>query len=338
MESLYAKLYDKYDKLKKKKFSELDDINKDQELKFVNYVSAAEELIEYLRSDNVKSTNNEQCMEYQKLFMQEKQKNKVLSQEVERLQKLHQETISSCSKDVENDNMLLNTPEGAQTTSGKLSSVSAKRMTRTRRRESEGKREGMVMVGDSGRDDAFAVESAKDSSKETVTRKRRRESEGKRQGMVMAGDSGRDDAIAVESAKDLSKETVSNGAAYDQQCDLQPECCKRTIDRSGGAIDDGPGNSMFHDLIEYLVDMKLSACHQTEGTSILALHQSSGYSFNLTWVKNEAEEESELLYRVSSLGTFERVAPDWMRDAIMFSVSMCPMFFEKITRFIKLDH
>ncbi|KAK3205207.1 hypothetical protein Dsin_019253 [Dipteronia sinensis] len=313
MESLYAKLYDKYDKLKKKKFSELDDINKDQELKFVNYVSAAEELIEYLRSDNVKlceqvnnlkaevdsirSTNNEQCMEYQSLFMQEKQ-------------------------------------TSAQTTSGKLSSVSAKRMTRKQRRESEAKREGMVMVGDSGRYDTIAVESAKNSSKETVTRKRRRESEAKRQGMVKAGDNGRDDAIAVESAKDSSKETVSTGAAYDQQ----PDCCKRTIERSGGAKDDCPGNCMFQDLFEYLVDMKLSACHQTEGTSILVLHQSSGYSFNLTWVKNEADEESELLYRVSSLGTFERVAPDWMRNAIMFSVSMCPMFFEKITRFIKLDH
>ena len=132
---------------------------------------------------------------------------KVLSQEVERLQKLHQETISSCSKDVENDNILHNTPEGAQTTSGKLSSVTAKRMTRKQRRESEANQEGMVMVGDSGRDDAIAIESAKDSSKETVTRKRRRESEAKRQGVVMSGDSGRDNAI----------ETMSNGTAYDQQ-------------------------------------------------------------------------------------------------------------------------
>ncbi|KAL5766405.1 hypothetical protein ACOSP7_017022 [Xanthoceras sorbifolium] len=308
MESLYAKLYDKYDKLKKKKFSELDEINKDQEVKFVNYVSAAEELIEHLRSENVKlceqvnnlkaevdsirSTNNEQCVEYQNLFMQEKQKNEALSQEVERLQKVHQEAISSRSKDGRNDNMLLNTPEGAQTTSGKLSSVSAKGMTRKRRRDSEAEREGMVM----------------------------------------ASDSGRDDAIAVESAKDSSKETVSTGSAYDQR----PECCKRTIDRSVGANDDGPGNCLFQDLIEYLVDMKLSACHQTEGTGILALHQSSGYSFNLTWVKSEAGEELELLYRVSSLGTFERVAPDWMRDVIVFSVSMCPMFFDRIGRVIKL--
>ncbi|KAK1578118.1 hypothetical protein Q3G72_027678 [Acer saccharum] len=149
MESLYAKLYDKYNKLKKKKFSELDDINKDQELKFVNYVSEVFN----------RSTNNEQRMEYQKQFMQEKQKNKVLSREVKRLQKLHPETISSCSKDGENDNTL----EAAQTTSGKLS----KRMTRKRRRESVAKRDGMVMVGDSGGDDAIAVESAKDSSKET---------------------------------------------------------------------------------------------------------------------------------------------------------------------------
>ncbi|KAH7560682.1 hypothetical protein JRO89_XS10G0070600 [Xanthoceras sorbifolium] len=238
-----------------------------------------------------------------------------LSQEVERLQKVHQEAISSRSKDGRNDNMLLNTPEGAQTTSGKLSSVSAKGMTRKRRRDSEAEREGMVM----------------------------------------ASDSGRDGAIAVESAKDSSKETVSTGSAYDQRVCPSGGC--RSFDLMAfawhdaiglldvfiylilfpvGANDDGPGNCLFQDLIEYLVDMKLSACHQTEGTGILALHQSSGYSFNLTWVKSEAGEELELLYRVSSLGTFERVAPDWMRDVIVFSVSMCPMFFDRIGRVIKL--
>ncbi|KAJ4724357.1 TITAN9 family protein [Melia azedarach] len=312
MESLYGKLYEKYDKLKKKKLGELDEINKEQELKFLSYVSAAEELIEYLRSENdklhaqvnnlrseansIRSTNNEQCVEYQKLLMEENQKNKALSEEVERLQKLLQEGISTCSKDGKNDNMQLNSPEGAPTTS---------------RSQSSGKSKGM-------------------------RRKRSREFEAGSEVVVTPGCSGQDKDTAGEAAKDISKETVSNGTlAYDQL----PECCKRTFNTSGGAeIDSGPANCLFQALVEYLVGMKLSTFNQTEGTCISALHQSSGYSFSLTWIRNEAGEECELLYRVVSLGTFERVAPEWMRDVLIFSMNMCPIFFERIARVIKLHH
>lgn len=62
----------------------------------------------------------------------------------------------------------------------------------------------------------------------------------------------------------------------------------------------------------------------------------TGYSFSLTWMENVGGKESELLYRVVSLGTFERVAPEWMREVLMFSISMCPIFFERIARVIKL--
>lgn len=60
-----------------------------------------------------------------------------------------------------------------------------------------------------------------------------------------------------------------------------------------------------------------------------------GYSFSLTWVKSKDGEEFELLYRVLSLGTLERVALGWMMDEIMFSTSMCPIFFERISGVIK---
>ncbi|KAH7560680.1 hypothetical protein JRO89_XS10G0070000 [Xanthoceras sorbifolium] len=206
-----------------------------------------------------------------------------LSQEVERLQKVHQEAISSRSKDGRNDNMLLNTPEGAQTTSGKLSSVSAKGMTRKRRRDSEAEREGMVM----------------------------------------ASDSGRDDAIAVESAKDSSKETVSIGSAYDQRVCPSGGC--RSFDLMAFAWHDAMVYWMYLFILFYfqLVQMMMALI-----SYMLFVQPNVG--------KSEAGEELELLYRVSSLGTFERVAPDWMRDVIVFSVSMCPMFFDRIGRVIKL--
>lgn len=62
----------------------------------------------------------------------------------------------------------------------------------------------------------------------------------------------------------------------------------------------------------------------------------TGYAFTLTWVKKEAEEEPELLYRVLTLGTFERVAPEWMRSVLMFSMRMWPIFLERVACVIKL--
>lgn len=52
MGALYAKLYEKYTTLKKNKFSELDEVCKEQEEKFLNCVTASEALIEHLRSEN----------------------------------------------------------------------------------------------------------------------------------------------------------------------------------------------------------------------------------------------------------------------------------------------
>ncbi|RDX86476.1 hypothetical protein CR513_32187, partial [Mucuna pruriens] len=56
---------------------------------------------------------------------------------------------------------------------------------------------------------------------------------------------------------------------------------------------------------------------------------SLGYSFSLSWIRKSPGEEAELLHHILSLGTFERVAPQWMKEDIMFSPSMCPIFFER---------
>ncbi|XP_044483675.1 uncharacterized protein LOC123209622 [Mangifera indica] len=95
-------------------------------------------------------------------------------------------------------------------------------------------------------------------------------------------------------------------------------------------------NQSVSALVEYLLGMKLSTLSQTGGMCISALHQSSGYSFSLTWAENAAGKESELLYRVASLRTFKRVAPEWIRKVLVFSTSMYPIFFERIANVIKL--
>ncbi|KAF8398312.1 hypothetical protein HHK36_017239 [Tetracentron sinense] len=65
MESLYSELYDKYKKLKTRKESEMEPLNHDQEINFMNCVSG-------------RSAKDGQCAEYQKLLMEENQK-KMLS-------------------------------------------------------------------------------------------------------------------------------------------------------------------------------------------------------------------------------------------------------------------
>ncbi|XP_007015155.2 PREDICTED: uncharacterized protein LOC18589909 [Theobroma cacao] len=303
MEPLYAKLYDKYDKLKKRKLSEMDDINRDQEEKFLSYVRAAEELIQHLKGENDKlhaevnelrsevasimSSKEKQCADYQKILIEENQKYKALSEEVNRLQNVHQEGHLKGGK---RHNVPMVSPGSAQVASEKVSGSSTRMMTRKRSRKSAAETEDSL---------------------------------------VTPGLANRNVAMVSALAEDLSEK----GPCCELLAHVQlPECCKDSL----GANATASGTCLFQAFIECLVGMKLSTVNRTEGLCISALHQSSGYSFSLTWMNKAGGEESELLYRVSSLGTFERVAPEWMRDVIIFSTNMCPIFFERVARVIKL--
>ncbi|XP_034687265.1 uncharacterized protein LOC117915718 isoform X3 [Vitis riparia] len=312
MEALYKKLYEKYTKLKTRKETEIEQLNREQEVKFLTYVSAADELIEHLRNENgklleqvaelrsevasIRSTKDEEYSKYQNILMEENQKNKELSEEIERLRNLQRVGLCCSSKIDKNENGQLSTPGVAQVGRVDTSNASAISMARKRRRRS-------------GPEEKEGASSQSVSGQVVLSRER-------------------------ESAKDLSKETLSSGILVDVQ---QAECCRRNIDSSGDDINDtSPASCLFQALVEFLVGMKLSAVREPDGKCISALHQSSGYSFSLTWVNKAAGEEMELLYRVQSLGTFERVAPGWMRDVLMFSTNMCPVFFERVSRVIKL--
>ena len=60
-----------------------------------------------------------------------------------------------------------------------------------------------------------------------------------------------------------------------------------------------------------------------------------GYSFRLTWPDRALGGEVEVMYDVLSLGTYERVAPEWMREVIKFSMNMCPIFFQRVARVMR---
>ncbi|KAI4346786.1 hypothetical protein L6164_007654 [Bauhinia variegata] len=301
LEALYLKLYDKYAKIKNKKLTEFDQLNKDQEEKFTNFVSAAEELIEHLRSENdqlreqindlrsevasIRLAKDKQLADYQRLLMEESKKYEALSEEIEKLRKVHQEENSGNSK--KNSDYM---PE----------------------------------------DNQFMAISNSPSSR--VTRKRSRLDSSEKQGRSAFHENGEDISMLRESSQNLCKQTT---------CVEPPECPTKADDRSGALEKNGSvlsGNRQIQALFEYVLGMKLSTDYQTGRMSISALHQSSGYSFRLTWVSKADEEEAELLYHVLSLGTFERVAPEWMREDIMFSTNMFSIFFQRISHVIKLHH
>ncbi|CAM8967709.1 unnamed protein product [Rhodiola kirilowii] len=238
METLYSKLYDKYTKLKAKKFEELEKPNKQQEITFTTYVTTAENLIELLRSEkdtlsmqvnelrnevnSLRSKEYEQCLEYQDLLMGDNQKIKELKEENERLLKLQREGLFSNMKD--NDIIMLNEsvddqvdPENTPLKSNDKANTPD--------------------ISHSG----FGAEGIRDP------------------GHASIGQSGKD--------------AVPNEASAG--CRL-PECCweiNTNSDDGGNKIEST--NCVYQVLIESLVGMKLSASNQLHGICISALHEST---------------------------------------------------------------
>ncbi|XP_050941060.1 uncharacterized protein LOC103491486 isoform X2 [Cucumis melo] len=303
MEALYKKLYDKYTKLKTKKMSDFDQLNKDQEAKFLNYVSAAEELIQHLKSENDKlrlqvnelrdemastrSSMDAKCADYQKLLMEENQRNSTLSEEVEKLQKLQQEgNFGGFTNGISKE---LHTPSGSQSVFGVVSKGTSGGTTRRKR----------------SRDTTQVTDDATQVTDEVR--------------VVNA-------SAQAEPTQRQSTSELPEKAAFSEGC---------SGSKDGRLNDCVSTNCPYQCLVEHMMGMEVSTTNGNEGICISAFHKSS-YSFSLTWV-NKLAGETEILYRVLSLGTFERVAPEWMKEeAIIFSTSMCPTFFEKVTRVIKL--
>ncbi|AET02966.1 hypothetical protein MtrunA17_Chr8g0359191 [Medicago truncatula] len=292
MEALYKKLYSKYTTLKTNKLSELEDVHKEQELKFLKFVSAAEDVIDHLRTENdkllgqindlgneltsVRVAKDNELVEHKRLLLEEKKKNEALFEEVEKLQKLLKEGTSG---DLSNRKVVNNT-----------SNNSSIRMTRKRMRQEQ---------------DALDIEARCIPS----------ENEG--------------NSVDRESTRSFLKENASNKR---QECSSS-----KANDQSGVDTQESDHqNWLVHALFEYTLDMKLSTDCQTGRLCLSAMHQSSGYSFSISWISRAPGEEAELLYHVLSLGTLERLAPEWMREDIMFSPTMCPIFFERVTHVINL--
>ncbi|CAN1301167.1 hypothetical protein LINPERPRIM_LOCUS24830 [Linum perenne] len=261
--------------------------------------AAAEELVQHLKDENnilhsevselrnevtsISSKKDEECAKYQKLLMEENEKSKMLSNEVERLQKLLNE---SCGL------------KDGMTMQGKSASPGPNKQSL--------KVHNAAGQNNDRNDEVVSQEVS--SSSMIMTRKRRQEARTKiKDGNPIHGSDGPSKKRIKESARDLPK--VSSGLC----CDQLPVC------------------------LEHLSIKQVRIYCNVCGWFFLA-----GYTFSLTWVKKSTrgELETELVYQVGTLGTFEKVVPEWMRSVIMFSISMCPIFFERLAqvKVIKMHH
>lgn len=117
------------------------------------------------------------------------------------------------------------------------------------------------------------------------------------------------------------------------QNQLIPDCCKKTKAYSEDGIERSY-RCAFHILVELLVGMKFVVDIQAERPCFSVIHQMSGYNFTLSWVGDSNGEEGKMAYHVSSLGTIESIALDWMKEDIVFSTAMFPVFFDRLSRVV----
>ncbi|XP_057754157.1 uncharacterized protein LOC130973576 isoform X3 [Arachis stenosperma] len=286
-----------------RKLLEFDELNKEQEVKFMKFLSAAEELIEDLKNENVQLHDQlnelrsevssvrlaklKEVADYQNLFLEEKKKNEALTEEVEKLLQQQQERTSRV---LSNSKVMIE--------NGQLKAIS----------------------------------DSSERSSTRMTRKRSWQAALENETSFISAENREDDSVVRMSMQNVHKEMASGKKQL-------LESCTTVNDKLGVAsVQSDNCNWLIQELFEHALGMKLSADYQTGTISLSALHQSSGYSFTLTWISKAPEEEAELLYHVLSLGTFERVAPEWMREDIIFSPTMCSIFFERVSHVIKLHH
>ncbi|KAH7667195.1 hypothetical protein IHE45_12G043900 [Dioscorea alata] len=294
MEKLNAKLYSKYQNLKRKGFEEEEWFQKlESDLRMSKL--ATEDVIENLKNENNRlrtqmSSIQDQYDECQKLLFEERQKTRGMSNEIGRLQELLSQ------KNHHNDAALPLSPHTSPAVSSRhvLDDSPRKTVVRALPFGSPATRSGGAHNG-------------------SLTKKR------------WSSGSEQIDLHCKEAP------TLYNNNTKEP---VVPDCCRGNLIHSRDAAGKGYHSCVFQAFLEQIVGMEFSVSSQEQGLSLSVNHPMSGYTFSLSWIADEDGSEGDLMYRVSSLGTLERVALEWMKEDIIFSMRMCPVFFEKISRVI----
>ncbi|KAI0503917.1 hypothetical protein KFK09_014863 [Dendrobium nobile] len=88
---------------------------------------------------------------------------------------------------------------------------------------------------------------------------------------------------------------------------------------------DNENRLVFHDE-PMIVSLQPDCCIRTKGNY--------GFKFTLSLMRDNDGRDEKLFYRVSSLGTIENIALEWMKDDMVFGLAMCPVFFDRLSRVV----
>ncbi|KAL6583633.1 hypothetical protein OROMI_002922 [Orobanche minor] len=242
MEALYAKLHERFLKLKKAKESKNEKRDHDQEVKLLEFAAAADEMLLYMTSENdelkrqvdelkselitVRSSSGEKLIHYQKRLTVEEQKNKELCEEIARLQKLEHNQCSPC-----------------------------------------------IAPGETGWNQE---KSRDDTSPEEMSGKTVRNSKNKKRKSVLTIEG---TASATTHLVDEGPDRTSDQHVYGEKNTQQPICCRNKIIGSGDDAGSLGADCMLQSLVECVVGMKMSVSIQNNELCIVARHQSSELFF-----------------------------------------------------------
>ncbi|XP_042374407.1 uncharacterized protein LOC121967933 [Zingiber officinale] len=315
MESLNVKLYEKYKNLKKRKFTEEEEWNHTRDAELRSFQSAVEDLIEELNKENKGlhqqlDSFQEKYDECRMLLLEEGKKSKELSDEVEKLKNLLLK-----KKDM-NNTLLFTSPSTNSKVRSEEISKSPPGQRITEPCEENGTQHKVSTIV-------------------TYNNKKTGTSMLYHPGVEM----NTNNVMALTMYELVCRKHLIVEPAYGDCCllKLDPTVFELVLPRhlmiELGKQSDDRSNFIFQTLMRFLVGMDFYVDNQTESPSILVVHKTSGYSFSLTWIQHEGDE-GEWMYHVSSLGTLESIAWDWMKEDIIFSAVMCRDFFERVSLII----
>lgn len=331
----YSKLYTKYKELKARKLDDVEAYIEEQNEKFRAVVNAADKLLELHKKENDRlqselistlALNRVRQLEHKNAECQndllvERSKNLALIKEVKRLQLLlsEQENMNKQNQGIDhscqdNSTQCFPSHEGTHSCSQEKSVVL----------HPEG-HESAVDLSCTGSETflkCFPSSRLKEASVQT---------EMVQNICLSCCPESRATAEEPES-KLLCNEEARKSTKVSSQVDKQ----NREDAVKGDAANEGcvRANRLFQTLLQCMVGLKFTIVEEGNQLQLSILQESSGYSFELKYLSVADDphfrENGELLYHIVSLGTLQKVAPDWMKEDIIFSIGQVNIFFDRI--------
>lgn len=331
----YSKLYAKYKELKARRLDDVEAYIKEQNEKFSAVVDAADKLLELHKKENDRlqselistlALNRVRQLEHKNAECQndllvERSKNLALTKEVKRLQLLlseHENTSKqnqgidhSCQ---DNNTQCFPSHEGTHSCSQDKSVVL----------HPEG-HESIVdlsCIGSKTFLKHFASSRLKEASVQTEMV----------ENICLSCCSESRATVEEPESRLLCSEAARKSTKVSTQVDKQ----NREDAVKGDAPNEGcvRANRLFQTLLQCMVGLKFTIVEEGNQLQLSILHESSGYSFKLKYVSVEDDphfrENGELLYHTVTLGTLQKIAPDWMKEDIIFSIGQVDIFFDRI--------